>query len=302
MRRLHTLPFILLTVILSAYACRPSVDSDKVSKANWHLAWRMLHSNMTDDHATASMQFDSLLARSTSIDPVYLKAGLHAKIKNKMLAQANDIVRKWTNIDHEECCTDSTLKALELCADYQPKPPSHPELQRMLLHRYADDQASRGNFLEDLIKKHGLDTSQLIYRQPIDVDLHNRQALQQILGRHGLPTRAMVGKDAMEAIFFIIQHADGDKVWQKDQLPLIEKAVKAGDLDAQSYAYLYDRIQVGAGLEQRYGTQFSHVDFAKQTTTMAPIEDSTHVDDRRRELHMMPLDMYRRLMLTHASR
>ena len=50
-------------------------------------------------------------------------------------------------------------------------------------------------------------------------------------------------KDAMHGIFLMIQHSDGDKEWQKSQLSNIEKAVKEGDMDGQSYAYLYDRIK-----------------------------------------------------------
>ena len=46
----------------------------------------------------------------------------------------------------------------------------------------------------------------------------------------------MVGKDAMQGIFLIIQHSDGDPHWQKSQLGYIEQAVKNGDMDGQSYA------------------------------------------------------------------
>ncbi len=48
-------------------------------------------------------------------------------------------------------------------------------------------------------------------------------------------------------MFFIIQHSDGDKEWQKSQLPNIERAVENGDLEGQKYAYLYDRIKINSG-------------------------------------------------------
>ena len=111
----------------------------------------------------------------------------------------------------------------------------------------------------------------------------------------------MVGKDAMQGIFLMIQHADGDKEWQKSQLSNIEQAVKNGDMDGQSYAYLYDRIKINGGEKQRFGTQFSNVDPLSKTVVLAETENLEDLDIRRMEVGMMPIEMYKELMLKNLK-
>jgi hypothetical protein len=101
----------------------------------------------------------------------------------------------------------------------------------------------------------------------------------------------------MYGVFLMLQHSDGDKEWQKSQLPNIEKAVKKGDLQGQSYAYLYDRIKINSGEKQLYGSQFSKVDPVIKSVELAETEDLENLDNRRREMGMMPIEMYKRLML-----
>src|SRR5690606_18085010 len=114
---------------------------------------------------------------------------------------------------------------------------------------------------------------------------------------YGFPTKGMVGKDAMHGIFLIIQHADGDKEWQKSQLVNIEQAVKNGDMDGESYAYLYDRIKINGGEKQRFGTQFSNLDPLSKTLVLAETENMDDLDVRRMKVGMMPIDMYKELLL-----
>jgi hypothetical protein len=101
----------------------------------------------------------------------------------------------------------------------------------------------------------------------------------------------------MQGVFLMIQHSDGDKEWQKAQLINIEKAVKKGDMDGQSYAYLYDRIKINSGEKQLYGTQFSNVDPINKTVELAETEDMENLDKRRMEMGMMPIKMYKEFML-----
>ena len=86
----------------------------------------------------------------------------------------------------------------------------------------------------------------------------------------------------MQGVFYIIQHADHDLDWQSAQLPLIKKAVDQEDLEADNYAYLYDRVQVNAGKPQRYGTQFEDVDYINKTVKLKPVEDLDQLDDTSR--------------------
>ena len=161
----------------------------------------------------------------------------------------------------------------------------------------------QGNILHNLIEKHDTDTTgikiEYDYSNPdeVDIDEINRNRLKEIFGEYGFPTKAMVGSDAMRGIFFIIQHADGDKVWQKSQLENLELATKRGDLSKSKYAYLFDRIKVNEGEPQRYGSQFKTVDRKKGIAKLRKTEDIENLDKRRKEMDMMPIETYKRLML-----
>jgi len=162
---------------------------------------------------------------------------------------------------------------------------------------YIDDQACRGNIMNDIIVKYDIPTEEITQDGGVIVDERNRTRLKEVFDEFGFPTRKMVGKDAMYGIFLMLQHSDGDKEWQKLQLPHIERAVKNGDLQGQSYAYLYDRIKINGGEKQLYGSQFSNVDPVAKTVELADTEDLDNLNLRRREMGMMPIEMYKRFML-----
>ena len=162
---------------------------------------------------------------------------------------------------------------------------------------YVDDQAVRGNLLSDIISKYNIDTTQITNENRFNVDANNRNRLKEIFGEFGFPNRKLIGKEAMYGIFLMIQHSGGDKDWQKSQLKNIKISVKNGDMDGQSYGYLYDRIKINSGEKQLYGTQFSNVDPINKTVELADTEDLKNLDSRRREIGMMPIGMYKKFML-----
>ncbi|MEQ8623853.1 MAG: hypothetical protein RJQ00_08585 [Vicingaceae bacterium] len=162
---------------------------------------------------------------------------------------------------------------------------------------YVNDQAARGNKMQQIIDSYKLDTAKITKTRAYAVDETNRTRLKEIIEAHGFPTKALVGRDAMNGIFLMIQHADQDKEWQKAQLKNIETAVKNGDIDAQSYAYLYDRIKINSSEKQVYGTQFAKVDPRNKVLVLAPVENIENLDKRRMEIGMMPIDMYKGFML-----
>jgi hypothetical protein len=166
-----------------------------------------------------------------------------------------------------------------------------------MLQMYVVDQAVRGNLLEELIAQYELDTTGLSQTSPTVADAQHRDRLREIFAEYGFPNREMIGRRAMRGVFLIIQHADGDPDWQSEQLPAIERAVRNGDLDGQQFAYLYDRIQVNAGEPQRYGTQFIRVDAENRTLELATVAAPAYLDERRREIGLMPIEMYKRFML-----
>lgn len=245
----------------------------------------------------AEMQFDSLLDLTAAPDRQFLAKGLEIKSK---LGKTDAMLELLTKLDEamlSQLCTKPFLSALSPCAKFAEEKVADKALQKELITMFVNDQYARGNLMKDLVIAYQIDTAKLSRNGGVIVDEQNRNRLKEIISKHGFPTRLLVGRDAMRAIFIIIQHADGDKEWQKSQLINIEKAVKQGDMDGQNYAYLYDRIKINSGEKQLYGTQFSKVDMINKTVELADTEDMENLDKRRREIGMMPFAMYKDLML-----
>ncbi|WP_162055771.1 DUF6624 domain-containing protein [Pontibacter pamirensis] len=295
----------ILILILLISSCTATEKEEKLSEIEkWKLGWRMIVSSTDENYQLGELQFDSLLSESSEIEPKFLITGLEILDK---LGKREKLVQVINGQDQETlqvlCNTNlftQNLNDVDVCKSIEKEKVSNPKLQMELVKMYVDDQAVRGNLQEDIITKYSLIKAE-IANEGEGVDDRNRERLKEIFREHGFPTKEMVGKDAMSGIFIMIQHADYDKEWQKSQLPNIEQAVQNGDMDGQSYAYLYDRIKSNAGEKQRYGTQFSHIDPANKTVELAPTEDMENLDKRRMEAGMMPIEMYKEIMLENLS-
>ncbi|MDQ3133898.1 MAG: hypothetical protein M3Q76_03710, partial [Acidobacteriota bacterium] len=139
--------------------------------------------------------------------------------------------------------------ALLLTSNLYAQSATNSALRRELLKRGGQDQAIRN----ELIKK-GIehpDSSVLARMQAIDDS--NTKRMRAIVRQHGWPGPELVGKDGTEAAFLLVQHSN--LAFQKEMLPLVQNAYKSGKLSGQSYALLLDRVLVGEGKLQVYGTQ-----------------------------------------------
>lgn len=146
-----------------------------------------------------------------------------------------------------------------------------PALRRELLELAAKDQKTREGADADAV--HALDRE-------------NTQRMKEVVAKYGWPGKKVVGSDGANAAWLLVQHADADASFQKECLEKMEPLVKTGDVAGKDYAYLYDRVAVGQGRKQRYGTQVDGDDFA-------PIEDPKNVDARRKEMGLSSLAEYR---------
>ena len=128
-----------------------------------------------------------------------------------------------------------------------------------IIKNHIDNQTQARFSMLDLAVKHDLYVSSIKSASSVISDEKNWSRLNEMIVEYGFPTQKLIGKDAMQGVFLIIQHADGNKEWQKSQLPNLEKAALQGDLSKSNYAYLFDRIKVNSSLPQRYGSQFENV-------------------------------------------
>ena len=282
-------------------SCTQQQEKTKSDTENWRLGWRMIQSSWNNDIELAEKQFDSLLNNDTDIDYKFLITGLQVLHELGNEEKLISVLSKQESKTLFELCGSDLISGNPVyssaCNNIEIQKIQNPSLQMELIKMYVDDQATRGNLMGDLIEKYDLYINEISNEDRVTVDLRNRNRLKEIFQEYGFPTNEMVGKVAMQGVFMLIQHSDGNKEWQKSQLVNIEKAVKKGDMDGQSYAYLYDRIKINGGERQLYGTQFSNVDPINMTVTLAETENIDSLDYRRMEVGMMPIDMYKEFML-----
>jgi hypothetical protein len=111
--------------------------------------------------------------------------------------------------------------------------------------------------------------------------VHDKNAtrLAKIIEQHGWPGRSLVGEEAAQAAWLVLQHAIGHPALQRRGLVLLLEAVVRGDVPPAEVAMLHDRICFFEGRPQRYGTQYDW----NEEGELAPwtIEDEAGVDERR---------------------
>jgi len=168
---------------------------------------------------------------------------------------------------------------------------ANPTLRQELLQLVEQDQAIRN----ELIKKGIEHPDESVLARMKVIDAANTERMRAIVRQYGWPGPELVGQDGTEAAFLLVQHAD--LALQKEMLPLVEKSYKSGQLSGQSYALLLDRVLVGEGKPQVYGTQAKRMEEWKgREPVLQPIEDEANVDKRRAEVGLFPLSEYRELL------
>jgi hypothetical protein len=170
--------------------------------------------------------------------------------------------------------------------------PREPALREEILRRKEVDQKARLAMIEAMNKPGAAGKPPMFDRKLLDeltaVDEGNTKWMKEVIEKHGWPGKSLVGDDGASAAWLMVQHADRDRAFQKKCLALME-AMPAGEVRGENIAYLQDRVLVGEGKKQRYGTQTTEVD---GKFTPSPIEDEEHVDERRKGLGMAPLAEY----------
>jgi hypothetical protein len=107
---------------------------------------------------------------------------------------------------------------------------------------------------------------------------------------HGWYAISTMGAQANHDAWILIQHADADPAFQSDVLLAMAKLLKTYDTSASSYAYLFDRVRVGAKRPQRYGTQGHCTGVGAWEPR--PIENPKTVDDRRMSVGLPSIGGY----------
>ncbi len=128
-----------------------------------------------------------------------------------------------------------------------------------------------------------------------EIDRAHAERLAEIVRVHGWPTRHLVGADAAQGAFVVIQHAGHDPAFQNECLALMVDQVERGELPAAYVALLTDRIRLFAGEPQVFGTQMTFAESSDgffRCTPSTPIEDPAQLDARRELMGLPPHDLF----------
>lgn len=191
----------------------------------------------------------------------------------------------YTNLSH--ITTDSDLYSLhkderwsnviEIVKSNKEK--TEPNLDKVLVAIldtiYQDDQKYR--------KESELNWWKINYYDSI-----NLVKVKKILDERGWLGPDVVGAQGNSALFLVIQHSDLET--QEKYLPMMQEAVKNGNARASSLALLEDRVALGKGEKQIYGSQIGFDQDGKHC--VLPLLDPDNVDKRRAEVGLKPLKEY----------
>ncbi len=128
-----------------------------------------------------------------------------------------------------------------------------------------------------------------------EIDRSHAKRLAEIVDCIGWPTRELVGAEAAQGAFVVVQHAGHDAAFQNRCLTLMVDQVEQGKLPAPYVALLTDRIRLFADQPQVFGTQMTFVtgaDGVARCTPAVPIEDPSNLDARRDLMGLAPHDTF----------
>lgn len=157
---------------------------------------------------------------------------------------------------------------------------SRPDIRSALGRMVQEDQNLRSKVMALDEKREPVKFAE-IQAQLQAEDEKNHQELKRIFREVGFPTMAMVGRDGVSTAFILVQHADQDLPFQEEALKLAEPLMLRRELSKQQFAMLTDRVLIGQGKPQRYGTQLKR---AGDKWALEDVEDPAKLDVRRESM------------------
>jgi hypothetical protein len=119
-------------------------------------------------------------------------------------------------------------------------------------------------------------------------DGKNLKKVMAILDKYGWLGPEEIGQEGNSALFLVIQHSRLDI--QEKYLPMMREAVKNKKAEPSALALLEDRVLIGQGKKQIYGSQLTTD--ANGKSRFSPIEDEANVNKRRAEVGLEPIEEY----------
>ena len=216
--------------------------------------------------------------------------------------QLSRIATKSNFMNYEHITTDPDLNSLHDDQRWKPlldlikqnKEKAEANLKKPLVAQldsiFTEDQKYRLQ-IEQIQKKYGWESNEMKAHWKIinEKDSINLIKVKSILDKYGWLGADVVGGQGNITLFLVLQHSD--QATQEKYLPMLREAVKNGKAQGSSLALLEDRVALGQGKRQIYGSQIGR-DPETQIYYVSPLEDPENVDKRRAEVGLGPLSDY----------
>lgn len=167
-------------------------------------------------------------------------------------------------------------------------------LVRQLDSIFIDDQKYRLE-LEDIERKNYLTqeqkslAQQAIWELIATKDAINLTKVKTIIDKYGWLGPEEIGYQGNSTLFLVIQHSD--QATQEKYLPIMREAAKKKKASPADLALLEDRVLLGQGKKQIYGSQIT-IDNRTGRHMLSPIEDEANVNKRRAAVGLQPIEDY----------
>jgi hypothetical protein len=225
-----------------------------------------------------------------------------AEYPDSAFFQLDKIVTNAKYSDYNHITNDPDLKSLYKDKRWDPllerikanKDKAEANLNKPLVYKldsiFDDDQKYRLR-IDEIEKKFGRESKEMnaLWDTIREKDAINLIKVKSILDKYGWLGKDVIGVKGNSTLFLVIQHSD--QTTQEKYLPMMRESVKNGKASASSLALLEDRVLLGQGKKQIYGSQISF-DPEKNLYYVRPLEDPDNVDKRRAEVGLQPLSDY----------
>ena len=164
--------------------------------------------------------------------------------------------------------------------------PLKKELETILI----DDQKYR-KLIDSIESKFGRKSKEMseLWKKMSEMDSIDLIKVIFIIEKKGWPGINIVGEDANQAVWLVIQHADLKT--QEKYLPLLKESVSKNESSGGELALLEDRIQLGNHKPQIYGSQVI-IDSITGQRKFADIYDEANVNKRRAKVRLGKIEDY----------
>lgn len=166
--------------------------------------------------------------------------------------------------------------------------PQIAEIQQAISEHRILDQAARQTYVAlQTSAKSGAEywARQLSASHATVIDAQSTGLMRQVLDTHTWIDAKRFGAAVSNHAWLLVQHADDHPEFQALALERMEPFLASGAIEPSNYAYLYDRVAVNSGREQRYGTQPDWT-CKDGRLELKPLENPEGVNQRRAAMGM----------------